>query len=737
MNKVELLVPAGSIDAFYAAVKNGADAVYLGGKSFGARVFADNFDHEHMIEVVNYAHLYGVKIYVTMNTMLLEDEIEVAFKEAKFLHEIGVDALIVQDLGLVNLCRQHLPNLELHASTQMHVHNLEGAKFAKSLGLARVVLARETPLEIIDLISHSDIETEVFIHGALCISYSGQCLMSSALQSRSGNRGMCAQCCRLQYKLFDEDDDKIVNLEEEYLLSPKDLNTINELPAIIDSGVASLKIEGRMKRPEYVGLLTRLYREAIDAYYAKKPYKITKAKLDEMKLLFNRGFTSGYAFHSSSEDIFNQARPNHQGIRIGKVLSYYKHQLTIKLDVALKQGDGLRILDGKEEYGIVANKIYVKGLLVNHADKNTVIQIDYPEFINKNALVLKTTDVLLNKEINDYPFYRKVGINVSFKAKLNEPFVLKVNDGKHEVEVVSEFKLEAAKKAPVTYQKIVDQLSKTNDTAFEIEHIEGEVDGIFMAISQLNELRRQAYQTLTDLRINDKKEFIFKEGEELVTNEYAFKPYCFEVNNAEQLAALESIKDQALILSNDYDFAIQNGLIYREDNINENANYIKDDKVHMAAELGGVNQGGKYTYYNLNIANHAAIDALLKRGVEAILLSSELNDIQIEHLINFYEKHAMPLPPIYLYAYGKRNLMYLKASLVEGLNEGLDTKHHYSLIDTKKRVFKIHNHHNIYEIEEDETSLAHTDFKQIGQFYRLTVEKPKEIKALIKTILAE
>lgn len=737
MNKVELLVPAGSIDAFYAAVKNGADAIYLGGKSFGARVFADNFDHEHMIEVVKYAHLYGVKIYVTMNTMLLEDEIEVAFKEAKFLHEIGVDALIVQDLGLVNLCRQHLPNLELHASTQMHIHNLEGAKFAKSLGLARVVLARETPIEIIDLISHSGIETEVFIHGALCISYSGQCLMSSALQSRSGNRGMCAQCCRLQYKLFDEDEDRTVDLEEEYLLSPKDLNTINELPLIIDSGVASLKIEGRMKRPEYVGLLTRLYREAIDAYYAKKPYKITKEKLDEMKLLFNRGFTSGYAFHSSSHDIFNQVRPNHQGIEIGKVLSYHKHQLTIKLDVSLNQGDGLRIIDGKDEYGIVANKIYVKGLLVNHADKNTIIQIDYPEFINKNALVLKTTDILLNKEINDYPFYRKVSIYVSFKAKLGESFMLKVNDGKHEIEVLSEFKLEAAKKAPVTYQKIVDQLSKTKDTAFEIEHIEGQVDDIFIAISQLNELRRQAYQTLTDIRTNDKKEFIYLENERLESNLYSFKPYCFEVNNIEQLSSLESVREESLIISNDYNFAIKHGLIYREYNINECSKYIEDERIHMASELGGVNKGAMYTYYNLNIANHAAIDMLLKKGAEVILLSSELNDIQIEHLINFYKKNHMPLPPIYLYAYGKRNLMYLKASLVKGLNEGLNPNHHYSLIDTKKRVFKIINHHNIYEIEEDETNLTHTDFKQIGQFFRFTDEKSNEIKTLIKKIKTE
>lgn len=735
MNKVELLVPAGSLDAFYAAVKNGADAVYLGGKSFGARVFADNFNHEQMSEVVKYAHLYGVKIYVTMNTMLLEDELEAAFNEAKFLHEIGVDALIVQDLGLVNVCKTRLPNLELHASTQMHIHNLEGAKFATKLGIKRVVLARETPLDIIKLISDSGIDTEVFIHGALCISYSGQCLMSSALQNRSGNRGMCAQCCRLQYKLLDETKNEIVELDDEYLLSPKDLNTINELPMIIDSGVSSLKIEGRMKRPEYVGLMTRLYREAIDAYYNNQKYVITKDKLDEMKLLFNRGFTKGYAFNSTSEDIFNQARPNHQGIRIGRVLSYFKKQLTIKLDVELNQGDGLRILDGKEEYGIVANKIYVKGLLVNHADRNTIIQIDYPEFINKNSVVLKTTDIKLNKEIADFPFYHKVKIAVEFSAKLNQPFMLKVSDGENVVTMHSDFNLEAAKRAPVTYEKIVEQLSKTNDTAFEIEKIKGETDNIFIAIGKLNEIRREAYQQLTDLRQNAKKEFIYIDTDlDENLEPIAFKEYCIEIDHEDQYSTLKTITDKALIITNNLELAHKYNLVYREENINEQAEYIHDDLIHMGAELGGINQGRDYAYYNLNIANHGAINLLLKKSVKGILLSSEMNEIQIEHLIRHYSDHGYAIPPIYAYAYGKRNLMYLKASLVEGLNQGLDLNHNYALIDTKKRVFNINPHAGIYQIVEDETTLKNNFFDKIGKFLHFTDESPEDIRNILQLL---
>ena len=735
MNKVELLAPAGSLEAFYAAVKNGADAVYLGGKNFGARVFADNFDHEQLINAVKYAHLYGVKVYVTMNTMLLEDELNMAFKEAQFLHSIGVDALIVQDLGLVELCRKHLPNLELHASTQMHVHNIEGAKFVQKLGLKRVVLARETPLDIIKKISDYGINTEIFIHGALCISYSGQCLMSSALFNRSGNRGMCAQCCRLQYKLKDQTEDKIIDLDDEYLLSPKDLNTINCLPEIIEAGVASLKIEGRMKRPEYVGLLTRLYREAIDAYYAKQSYQAGENKLNQMKLLFNRGFTKGYAFNEKAPDLFNQHRPNHQGLEIGEIIGYHEHRLQIKLKLPLNQGDGLRIVDNKNEYGFVANKIYSNDLLVNGAQPNEIIEIDYPEFISIGSVVLKTTDIKLNKTISNYDFYRKVPIKVNFVAKCDNPFILKVNDDENEVTVCSDFDLEAAKKAPVTKEKIIEQLSKTNDTAFEIAKINGKVDNIFIPISKINELRRQAYHKLTEIRENKKSEYLYIEDRnQAETQTMPFKPYCFTISNLDQYNAIKSFSSKAFILTHNYDLASQKNLIYIEDNINEQSIYHQDNLVHMASELGGINQNCHFTNYNLNIANHGAIELLNENKVNYILLSSELNEQSIEHLIDYYHANNLDMPRIYCYCYGKRNLMYLKANPIEGLNQDLPLEHQYALIDTKKREFQIIPHKNCYAIEENETKIANTKFKEIGQYYNFTDESPDKIRQIIATI---
>ena len=268
MKKPELLSPVGNIDALKAAINAGCDAVYLGGKLFGARSYAGNFDDEEMIEAIKYAHIYGVKVYVTMNTMIYESEVEAFINYVDFLHRNNVDALIIQDLGMMDLIRKTYPNLELHASTQMNVHNVEGVKLLEELGLKRVVLARETNIEKIKEIKQkTNIELEIFVQGALCISYSGQCLMSSLLNGRSGNRGTCSQCCRMKYDLIS--DNKKVNTDE-YLLSTKDLNTLEHLDQLIEVGVDSLKIEGRMKRPEYVYLMTNIYRKAIDGNYIEQ-----------------------------------------------------------------------------------------------------------------------------------------------------------------------------------------------------------------------------------------------------------------------------------------------------------------------------------------------------------------------------------------------------------------------------------------------------------------------------------
>ena len=375
MKKIELLAPCGNMDALVAAVAGGCDAVYLGLTSYSARAFAGNFNREELIEAVRYCHVRDVSVYVTMNTMLYETEIEKAKETVQFLYDNDVDALLVQDFGLFHLVKTMFPDFDIHCSTQMHIHNLAGVKYMKEEGAARIVLARETPIEIIAEACKQGVEIEVFAYGAICISYSGQCLMSSATKNRSANRGMCAQSCRLKYKK----EDGSWFQEGDYLLSPKDLNAIDNIPALIKAGVSSLKIEGRMKRPEYVYLVTKTFREAIDACYAGKTYTIDPKRQQELLLMFNRGFSKGHLFHADVDHRMSHYRPNHRGIEIGKVTGYEKGSVTVKLSQSLHQHDGLRILHHPQDIGLTAVKIYKNGKLVNQAEAGDTVVLGCPK----------------------------------------------------------------------------------------------------------------------------------------------------------------------------------------------------------------------------------------------------------------------------------------------------------------------------------------------------------------------
>ncbi|NLM24610.1 MAG: U32 family peptidase [Firmicutes bacterium] len=291
---MELLSPAGSKESLIAAVENGADAVYVGGKLFSARRFASNFDDQELIWAIDYCHIRGVKIYVTVNILLHQHEIAEALEYIAFLYYHGVDAVIVQDLGLAVLIRRYFPELEVHASTQMFIHNPEAVKLLRELGITRAVLARELNIEQIKELSKFGIELEVFVHGALCICYSGQCLFSSMLGGRSGNRGQCAQPCRLPYQLVERETKEPISLPGDYPISPKDLNLINHLSELADAGVASLKIEGRMKGPDYVAVVTRTYRQALDQ-------GIIQHKA--LESVFNRQFTTYHLFGKQGHEL--------------------------------------------------------------------------------------------------------------------------------------------------------------------------------------------------------------------------------------------------------------------------------------------------------------------------------------------------------------------------------------------------------------------------------------------------
>ncbi|MCE7697726.1 MAG: U32 family peptidase [Methanobacterium paludis] len=358
----ELLAPAGSMEALKAAVNAGADAVYLSGKRFGARHYAANFEDEEIEGAVSYAHLHGVKVQVTVNTLIKDSELQDVAEYLLWLYKIGVDAVIIQDLGVASICREMVPNLDMHASTQMTIHNFEGVKWAAEFGFKRVVLAREVGVQDIKRISEklneelkadksSSIELEVFGHGALCYSYSGQCLMSSFIGGRSGNRGMCAQPCRKPYDFIVGEKDefgrpqntRVMPLKEHYLLSTRDLSVYKHLNQISKAHVNSIKIEGRMRSPQYVAIVVGIYRKAIDSMKREK-WKPTDEDVSKLKLAFNRGFTEGYMMNARRGSLMARDGPSNRGLYVGDVVGYKKSGevvVKIKNPIIPQKGDGI------------------------------------------------------------------------------------------------------------------------------------------------------------------------------------------------------------------------------------------------------------------------------------------------------------------------------------------------------------------------------------------------------------
>ncbi len=649
MRKPELLAPAGSMDALKAAIAGGCDAVYLGLTSFSARAFAGNFTHEELLEAVRYAHIRNVKIYVTMNTMLYETEIENAKKEVDFLYHADVDALLIQDYGLFHLVRTCWPDFDVHCSTQMHIHNLAGVRYMQSEGAARVVMARETPVELIAEAVRTGMEIEVFAYGAICISYSGQCLMSASLKNRSANRGMCAQCCRLKYT--DENGRPLP--EGEYLLSPKDLNVIDRLPELMEAGVASLKIEGRMKRPEYVYLAVRTFREAIDAFAEGKEYRVSKQRQKDLLLMFNRGFSHGHLFHENVSERMSWYRPNHMGVNIGKVIRYEKGRVLVKLSDTLNQNDGLRILDAKTDIGLTAVKIEKNGKLVSKAESGDAVwlQCHSDTAPKAGANLQKTSDRVLIEKIDDQIAAGKnIPVSLKYRAKTGQPFevILSDNDG-HEVNAVSEFIVEKAKNAPLAASKIETAMRKTGEYPFDVTSVQGEMDEVFMPVSVMNETRRAANQLLADARAV------------LYTGRTSAKPYEFVLHKP------AGIKNHILLLSEEEytgSFAYPETEIIR---VADPVNPEQNEKVNVTHQV--ISQAGDFAMnlseciggLNLNIANsYAAAYVLSKPGIDSLIVSSEMNNAQIKDLLDAFEKRYGFTPEIYRLVYGKRVLMYIK-----------------------------------------------------------------------------
>ena len=355
---------------------------------------------------------------------------------------------------MFDLVRKTFPNLEIHSSTQMHIHNLDGTQLMEKLGAKRVVLARETSIEQIKHIKeNSNIELEIFVHGALCISYSGQCLMSSLIGGRSGNRGQCAGSCRLKYDVIDELGNKLN--KDDYPLSTKDLNTLSYVGELIEAGVASLKIEGRMKSSEYVYTVVSLYRAAIDSYYQNGIVSINNDKLLELKKIFNRDYTKGFLFNANNNDIINGYRPNHLGVKVGTVVGYKKGIVQIKLIDSISIGSGLRVIDKNGDVGINVNDFYVANKLVKRAYKGDTISIRVLDKVSIGSEVVITYDKDISNNIEKLIDDRKrrVLIKGLIVAKIGQRLELSLDDGENKITVFGGI-VNLAIKAPITKEDI-------------------------------------------------------------------------------------------------------------------------------------------------------------------------------------------------------------------------------------------------------------------------------------------
>lgn len=507
----EILAPAGDFQSFIAAVENGADAVYMGGKMYSARAFAGNFDYEEMKKAVLYAHLRNVKIYVTVNILVDNSELKDALSYIKTLYDLGVDGLILQDLGLSYMVSRLLPDFPLHGSTQMTIHNREGAEFLAEMGFKRVVLAREVSLADIALINQNPLlELEIFGHGALCISYSGQCLMSSLIGGRSGNRGRCAQPCRMTYTLVDEKGHSIGDEEiGEHLLSPRDLNTLELLPEICRSGVSSLKFEGRMKRPEYVATVIRIYRKALDRFKDDpEGFSVNPKEQKELAQIFNRDFTSGYLLTNPGRDLMSYKRPNNRGFRVGRIdeIQGRGQMAAIKLDEELRLGDGVEVWVTKGgRQGFFIEKMLKKGNPVTEAMPGETVSINILGKPKVGDRVFKTHDVkLIEKAQSSYlKPQRLVPVSFYFSAREGEPFLLTGEDEAGNKAVFqSDYIVEKARKRAADEDYVRQQLNRLGGTSFQMESLIFDLEaGLMLPASELNAARRFVIEEISKKRV--------------------------------------------------------------------------------------------------------------------------------------------------------------------------------------------------------------------------------------------
>lgn len=688
--KPELLAPVGGKPHLIAAVNGGADAVYMGGMSFNARIFADNFSDEELPDAIKYAHAHGVKVYMTMNTLVADDELARAFEYCNYIYGLGADGLIVQDLGLIRLLNKYLPDLPLHYSTQGTLYNKEALGAVKKMGISRVVPARELTIEEIRELSEAaesmepPIDVEVFVHGALCMCYSGQCQMSRVLgagSGRTGNRGTCAQPCRQAYT---DDTGRTY-----YALSPKDLCLINCIPELVNAGASSFKIEGRIKSPEYVATVTRIYRKYIDLYdrlerehgpdAAAEYYEVDEQDMTDLRQIFNRGdFTEGYLHGNPGEDLLSGASPKNQGIYLGKVVAVLDSENKVserdeksavrgalrrgkvlvclelsksakELGVSIHSGDGLEFRSDDKEY-LIDNPAGGVTTYVKDIGEDCFIVGDYDKGMMLGDLVFRVTDSTLVETALDAPEI-KLPLTMQFTAREGQFPVLVMNDVgiNHSVEIVSDYRTERAQKVATEAERIEDSLRRLGDTTYTagLTGIDVQVDDdVMIPLSVVNKMRRDAADELLKFRIKyvqnsrapklEKDEIKrIKDEEELGRSRLNAEAYPSEINgrsvNPVPLKEFMQKSEEGSNKDKDvpYILNVSKGELdkYIKDNFDSIVSSVKDSGI-IIGNLGWIEQFAEagvkvYADYGLNIYNRQARLAIRELGGELYLPSHE------------------------------------------------------------------------------------------------------------------
>lgn len=713
---IELLAPAGNFDALKAAVNAGANAVYLAGSNFGARAYADNFDSENLRDAVKFAHLHNVAIHVTTNTILNDDELENFAEYVKFLRSANVDALLVQDLGAAKIIKSIAPEIPLHASTQMTVHNLAGAEMLAKLGFSRVVLARELSLvEIETIAKNSPVETEIFAHGALCVCFSGQCLMSSMIGGRSGNRGRCAQPCRLPYSLVDSSGNELLKNAGEYLLSPKDLNTLEILPRLVEAGVDSLKIEGRMKRAEYVATVVKVYRAALDKNFSTAEDKRALAQI------FNRDFTTAYLEKNPGKDLISVNRPNNRGVLIGRVTAVEKNKISLKLAEKINAGDQVEIwvkVGGRVTFTV--EKFSVDGEIYT-------VEVENTRGVKVHDRAFKIFDAELIADARKFfadDNFGKIPVAAEVFAKVGEPLKLILTDGENSATAETKFLAEVAKNRPLTFDTLFKQIGRLGNSVFELVLLKTRLDeNLMVPLSELNEVRRAAVEQLENLRL---QKFIKKPTAScLLPN--AFKPY--QAEKIELVAQVDTLEKIKIALEGGADSILYGGEnfsnrivtaqeISKAEKIVHAANkkfYFATPRLVRQAEINSLekiltaaNFDAVYVHnigtlqlakkisaapirtdFSLIVFNSETINFLKILGVEGVTLSPELTLAQVKNLV---KKSCLPLECI---VHGRAELMISAYCMIGSFLGNVENcphvcrKNNYFLRDRKNILFPV------------------------------------------------